>query len=90
MGILRELQDYLEVLARIEGVFLIYLGVMEGILGIMVFSVEYLLLLLYLNHWRLLQVQGSSWRLGARKICSSRTNFFAHEMVRDTLLYMAT
>eukprot|EP00439_Symbiodinium_sp_Y106_P069899 s163_g12.t1 len=46
MGILRELQDYLEVLARIEGVFLIYLGVMEGILGIMVFSVEYLLLLL--------------------------------------------
>ena len=64
MGILRELQDYLEVLARIEGVFLIYLGVMEGILGIMVFSVEYLLLLLllYLNHWRLLQVQGS-WEI---------------------------
>ncbi|CAE7831496.1 pntA [Symbiodinium sp. CCMP2592] len=31
-----------------------------------------------------------AWRLGVQKICASRTNFFVHEMVCDTFLYMAT
>ena len=62
-GVLREFREYLEVPTNAEVLFLFYMGVMEGALGLMVFYLEYLLLLLYRNHHPLRLEPQDCWEI---------------------------